>query len=222
MHIDMKFQSVISGIMHGKARAASAVLAMAATSGCVSLIADKHTYDASSPPVRVNGADIRMQVRPEGTDGASYAVSAMVVSAAVATMDGPFRWRLEATGRQGEHCSLVIHRIHTRTTKTRRSEWFPASRLGKRADFRPVKGEDGVTRARYPIPGRLVIKPREDGAIEVTVDLSVLTGQGAVRKSVRFRMDPSHKRQDEFVFLPAEIVSSLGKPMSDWEESGWD
>lgn len=209
--------------MHGKARAASAVLLLSmATSGCVSLIADKHTYDASSPPVRVNGADIRMQVRPEGTDGGSYAVSAMVVSAAVATMDGPFRWRLEATGRKGEHRSLVIHRIHTRTTKTKRSEWFPSSQLGKRADFLPVKGENELTRARYPIPGRLVVRPRDDGAIEVTVDLSVLTGQGAVRKSVRFRMDPSHKRQDEFVFLPAEIVSSIGKPMSEWEESGWD
>lgn len=211
--------------MHGTTRFASAVLmliAAATTSGCVSLIADKHTYNASSPAVQVNGADIRMQVRPDGTDGANYAVSAMVVSAAVATMDGPFRWRLEAIGQPGKHRSLVIHRIHTRTTKTKRDEWFPASKLGKRADFRPIKGDVGKTRARYPIPGHLVVKPRDDGAIEVTVDLSIFSEGGAVRKSVRFRMDPSHKRQDEFIFLPAEIVSSIGKPMSDWDESGWD
>jgi hypothetical protein len=196
-------------------------VAMASVS-CFSLTAGKHTYSASSPAVRVNGADIRMQVKPEGTDGGSYAVSAMVVSAAVATFDGPFSWRLEALGRAGDHQSLVIHRIHTRTGKTKRSEWYPATHLGRRADFREVKDKPGTARAVYPIPGILLVKPRVDGALEVMVDLSI-SGQGRhERKTVRFRMDPSEKRQDEFIFVPTEIVNNIGKSPDEWEDPGWD
>jgi len=163
-----------------------------------------------------------MQVKPEGTDGGSYALSAMVVSAAVATMDGPFSWRLEATGVSGIHESLVIHRIHTRTSKSKRDEWYPASHLGRRADFKVVKSAPGSSRAVYPIPGLLVVKPIEDGNLEVTVDLTVRAKGHGERKLVRFRMDPSRKRQDEFIFLPAEIVRSIGKSPSEWEDPGWD
>lgn len=185
-------------------------------------MAKKHTYSASSSAVRVNGAEIRMQVRPEGTDGGSYAMSAMVVSAVVATMDGPFRWRIEATGELGKQESLVIHRIRTRTTKTKRDEWYPQSHLGKRADFRIRKGETGPARATYEIPGMLVVKPREDGVMEIFVDLTVTTSGKRERKSVLFRMDPSQTRQDEFIFLPTEIVKSIGKSPADWNETGWD
>lgn len=188
----------------------------------MSLIASKHTYSASSSPVRVNGSDIRMQVKPEGTDGGSYAFSAMVVGAAVATFDGPFSWRLEATGIAGEQESLVIHRIHTRTGKTKRDEWYPASYLNKRADFKSVKSDPGHSRAVYPIPGRLVVKPREDGSLVVTVDLTVRTLGRRERKLVRFNMDPSEKRDDEFIFLPAEIVQNIGKSPDEWEDPRWD
>lgn len=188
----------------------------------MTLNAKKHTYAATSPAVRVNGADIRMQVKPEGTDGGSYSVSAIVVSAAVATFDGPFRWRVEATGEIGKQESLVIHRIRTRTSKTKRDEWYPADHLGKRADFNRPKGATGPTRATYEIPGLLVVKPREDGALEVSVDLTVTTNGRRERKTVVFKMDPSQKRQDEFIFVPTEIVNSIGKSPADWEESGWD
>ena len=211
--------------MHGLPRAASAVLgaaSLAALSGCVGLVADKHTYQASSPPVRVHGADIRMQVKPEGTDGTNFALSAMVVTAAVATFDGPFRWRIEAHSPDSSHQSLVVHRIHTRTATSKRSEWYPAEKLGKSAGFRPLKDSPGASRAVYNVPGLLVVKPRDDGALEVTVDLSVTRNGKSERRTVRFRMDPSQKRQDEFVFLPAEIISHVGKPMDEWEQSGWD
>lgn len=189
---------------------------------CVSINAKKHTYEVTSTAVRVNGADIRMQVKPEGTDGGTYAVSAMVVSAAVATFDGPFRWRIEATGEIGRQESLIIHRIRTKTAKTKRDEWYPTDHLGKRADFKRPKGETGPTRAVYPIPGLLVVKPREDGNLEVLVDLTVVSAGRRERKLVRFRMDPSQKRQDEFIFVPTEIVKSLGTSPADWEEKGWD
>ena len=191
------------------------------TTSCVSIMARKHTYSASSSAVKVNGAEIRMQVRPEGSDGGSYAVSAMVVSAMVATMDGPFRWRIEATGQSGKQESLVIHRIRTRTTITKRDEWYPQSLLGKRADFRVRKGET-FSQAVYEIPGKLVIKPRVDGAIEVLVDLTVTTLGKRERRSVKFRMTPSDTRQDEFIFIPTEIVKSFGQSPADWKESGWD
>jgi hypothetical protein len=210
--------------MHGHRSAARAALisCVLASPGCVSLIAGKHTYAAASSPVRVNGAEIRMQVKPEGTEGGSYMMSAMVVSAAVATFDGPFRWRLEATGRPREHESLVIHRIHTRTGKTKRDEWYPAAHLGKRADFHHRKSDPGKARAVYEIPGLLVVKPREDGDLVVTVDLTVRAHGRSERRLVRFRMDPAEGRQDEFVFLPAEIVGSIGKPATEWEDQGWD
>ena len=81
----MKFQSIIAAIMHGicpPARAVALLAMILAAGGCVSLIAGKHTYGVTSSAVIVNGAEIRMQVKPEGTDGGSYALSAMVVTAA--------------------------------------------------------------------------------------------------------------------------------------------
>lgn len=192
--------------------------------GCVSLRATKHTYaaDASSPEVKVNGSSIRMQVNPQGTDGGSYVVSAMVVSAAAATFDGPFKWRLEAIGQPGHHESLTVHRIRTRTSVTKRDEWYPTEFLRQRADFRRRSGSGDAWRAVYEIPGLLKVKPREDGALEVLVDLTVRANGRDERKIVRFRMDPAKGRRDEFVFLPSEIAKSIGKPMEDWEDPGWD
>lgn len=213
--------------MHGSrlpARAALLAICVIFPSGCMSLIARKNTYDtaASSPAVRLNGAAIRMQLKPEGTSGGSYALSAMVVSAAVATLDGPFRWRIEATGKIGKHDYLVVHRIRTRTGKTGRDEWFPAGMLGKKANFNRPKDGAAATRAVYPIPGRLEVKPRDDGFLEISVDLTVVAAGKGERRIVRFRMDPSEKRQDEFIFLPTEIIGSIGKSTADWDEAGWD
>ncbi len=210
--------------MHGIQRPARTCILAASllSGGCMSLIASKHSYSASSAPAKVNGADIRMQVRPEGTDGGSYAVSAMVVSTAVATFDGPFSWRLEALGKPGLHQSIEIHRIRTRTSVTKRDEWYPERYLDLRCDFKPQDGSPGQSRALYPIPGLLLVKPREDGALEVTVDLTVRTTARSERKQVRFRMEPSQGRRDEFIFIPTEIAESIGKPPGEWDDKGWD
>ena len=193
-------------------------------SSCISLIAKKNTYaaDASSPAVKVNGASIRMQVKPEGTSGGSYALSAMVVSTAVTTFDGPFSWRIEAVGKPRNHEYFTVHRIRTRTAITKRDEWYPVRYLGKRADFTVKKGELGPPRAVYPIPGLLKVMPKQDGALEIFVDLTVVGNGHRERKMVRFRMDPSMKRADEFIFVPTEIVENIGKSPSEWKESGWD
>ena len=186
--------------------------------------ATKHTYapDASSPAVKVNGAHVRLQLRPEGTSGASYVVSAMVVAAGATTLDGPFRWRIEATGTESHHESMVVHRLRTQTKLTKRDEWYPTRYLGKSVDFTKPSGTRSPWRAVFEIPGTLQVKPREDGALEILADLSVRADGKSQRKVVKFRLDPSKTRQDEFIFIPTEIVSSIGKPMSEWDETGWD
>lgn len=218
-----KFQSVIAGMMHAIRNPASlAVLCVVfPLTSCVSLMSTKHTY-ASSTLVEVNGASIRMQVNPQGTDGGSYALSAMVVSAAATTFDGPFKWRLEAIGEPGKHEWLTINRIRTRTSVTKRDEWYPVSYLGKRADFRRRSGSGEAWRAVYEIPGLLQVKPREDGALEILVDLTVRADGKNKRAVAKYRLDPTKGRRDEFIFVPSEIAKSIGKPMEDWEDTGWD
>lgn len=187
-------------------------------------MAGKRTYDSghASSAAKVNGADVRLRVKPEGTAGGSYVLSAMIVSTAVATLDGPFRWRIEATGEEGKHQSIILHRLKTLTSKSRREEWYPASHLGRRADFVKLRDEPGKCRARYDIPGLLKVKPREDGALEILADVTVAATSGRERKLVRFRLDPADKREDEFLFLPAEIVKSIGADRSSWDDEGWD
>lgn len=210
--------------MHGFGFTASLTVLCLPLGGCVSLMATKHTYTAaaSSPAVKVNGADIRLQLNPQGTDGGSYALSAMVVSAAVATLDGPFKWRIEAIGQENRHEWISIHRLRTKTTVTKRDEWYPASYLNKRADFGRRSGSEDKWRAVYNIPGLLKVKPREDGALEVLADLTVRAAGRNERKVVKFRLDPSKGRRDEFIFLPTEIVKNIGKPLSEQEDPGWD
>lgn len=207
----------------GPARLAVLVVAIP-LGGCVSMRATKHTYaaNASSPAVKVNGANVRLQLRPEGTSGGSYVVSAMVVAAAVTTLDGPFRWRIEATGQENHHESMVVHRLRTQTKLTKRDEWYPTRYLGKSVDFTKPSGSGNPWRAVFEIPGTLEVKPREDGALEILADLSIRADGKTQRKVVKFRLDPSKSRQDEFIFVPTEIVRSIGKPMSEWEETGWD
>lgn len=188
------------------------------------LVAKKHRYDAaaSSPPVTVNGARLRLQLKPEGSAGGSFAVSAMVVGAAVATLDGPFRWRIEASDESG-HCEwLTIHRLRTRTAGSGRDEAFPREHLGQRAEFLKPVGSAGPARAVYEIPGLLQVKPRDDGDLEIDADISVKGNGRITRKQVRFRLKPSEKRQNEWIFVPTEIVRSFGKDRESSREKGWE
>ena len=54
----------------------------------------------------------------------------------------------------------------------------------------------------------------------------VCTGAAGVNsgywKDGEFHLDPAEKRQDEFIFLPAEIVRSIGNDPADWEDPAWD
>ena len=190
--------------------------------GCARFTADKHTYTVATGGAKLNGAGLGLQVRPEGDAGPGFMVSAMVVAVGSATLDGPFAWRIEATGEAGKQEQLIVHRIHTRTAVTKRSEWYPAQKLGRSVAFRPRKGEPGKVVARYPIPGLLRVKPRDDGALTVTADISVLASGRWERGLVKFQLDPNRKRQTEVIFLPAEVVKSLGTDPRDWDDPRWD
>lgn len=212
--------------MHGITLRTSVWLVLAAfasgLSGCAVLAAKKHTYLGESRGLPLNGAKVRMQVKPEGESGGSYALSAMIVSAATGTMDGPFRWRFIATGITGRHERLIVHRIETRTSKTKRHEAYPAEKLGRCVDFRRVKANPAQSRAKFEVPGLLLVKPRVDGALDVRAFVSIAARGKRESRWLEFHMDPTRKDQREFVFIPAEIVKSIGASPADWDDTGWD
>ncbi len=199
-----------------------ALLPILLLASCMGLKATKHTYAGPARGVELGGAEVRVAFRPEGTRPGSVMVSAMVVGGGYAVLDGPFRWRVEALGEAERHESLTVHRIRTRTTRTGRDEWFPASELGKVAEFRPLKGKPGVVRARYPIPGLLKVMPEEDGALDVWVDASVSGPGGRTRRVLKFRMEATEKDASEVVFLPTEIAEGLTTDPADWDDPMWD
>lgn len=188
---------------------------------CVGLYGKRSTYVGSG--AEVNGAQVSMSVKPEGTSGGSYALSAMVVGVAVANLDGPFRWRIEAEGKEGVHQSMYVQRLRTVTTLTKRDEWFPQKWLGDTVPFvRKQSYAPGVVKAVFDVPGYLAVKPKEDGALDVFADVIIAANGRRERKVLKFHLDPTEKSESETIFLPAEIVTSIGKPVSEWEEKGWD
>jgi len=189
--------------------------------GCVGFYGKRSTYAGRG--AEVNGAQVSMSVKPEGTSGGSYALSAMVVGVAVANLDGPFSWRIEAEGEEGVHQAMYVQRLRTVTSITKRDEWFPAKWLGDKVPFAMKKSyAPGVVKAVFDVPGFLAVKPKEDGALEVYADVIIEANGRKEQKVVKFRLDPAEKKESETIFLPAEIVTSIGKPVSEWEEKGWD
>jgi hypothetical protein len=151
---------------------------------------------------------------------AGLSVSAMVYSAGVGETDGPFLWRIEAIGVEGIHQSLIVHELTVRTAQTGRAEPYPEKWLGIIAPFEPLKGKGnaGKVFAKYQLPGKLEVFPEEDGEITLVVDLTIRSTAGSRRGEVTFRMEPSIGRETETVFVPKEIVDSLGgKDPMEWD-----
>lgn len=187
---------------------------------CVAIKGKKHTYVDRGKAVEVGGAQVEIDFRPEGARPGATMLSAMVVSGGFATFDGPFQCRIEAYGKQGVHESLIVHRIRTRTEKTKRDEWFPKGWLGEKKDFKPQG--DGRVRARYVMPGLLEVLPETDGGLTMWVDLSIIRSKDRVRRTVQFRYDPTLKKHNEVVFLPVEVATNIGKDFDEMEDSMWD
>jgi len=126
-------------------------------SSCGHIYTKSHSYQKSGT-VTINGAKVRGAVKPEGGKG-GVSMSAMVYMAGAATLDGPFRWRIEAEGVEGSHQSLRLQRVKVITSKTKRSEWYPSEHLGKAVPFKPFKKEPGKVFANFQIPGKLKVYP---------------------------------------------------------------
>lgn len=196
-------------------------VAVAMTS-CFGIKATKHTYTGPAQGAELGGAEVRVAFRPEGTRPGAMVGSAMIIGGGFATFDGPFRWRVEAIGQAGLHESLSVHRIRTHTLKSKRDGWYPEDWLGERIEFRPVKDQPGVVRARYEIPGKLEVKPEDDGAMDVWVEVSIKRSDGNHRRLLKFRFDPDHKNASEMIFLPTEIVEGLTTDLKDAEDPMWE
>lgn len=184
-------------------------------SSCGHIFTKSEGY-AESSVAKVNDADVNAAFYPNGGSG-GFAVSAMVYMAGAAKLEGPFLWRVQAKGVEGNHETLTVHRVKVVTEKTKRSEWFPTKYLNKPQDFTPYKKTPGVTYAYFQMPGELKIMPKKDGNISVFVDLSIKSKTQTKRKSVSFKLSPSTTSDTEFIFIPTEIIDGFSKDPREWE-----
>ena len=187
--------------------------------GCGHVYLDSESY-APGSAVEINGAQVRSTVKPNGGEG-GFAFSAMVYTAGSGSLDGPFLWRVEATGQEGVHQGLIVHRLKVTTEKTARSEWYPSRYLGIEVPFKPVPGRKGETFAKFRIPGELEVYPEKDGRIRIYTEVSVRTGQGSERQIARFELTPESSEGIETLNVPAELVKSFGgRDPAEWELGG--
>jgi len=182
---------------------------------CGHIFTESHTYQKSQT-VAINGAQLGCAVKPVGgKSGLSF--SAMVYMAGSATLDGPFVWRIEAEGKEGEHQSIVVHRVKVITSKTKRSEWCPRQHMGYLTAFKPYKKEPGKVYAVCQIPGKLKVYPREDGDITILADVAVTSNQGTRRKLVKFELKANTVKDVEFINVAAEIAEGSNKDPREWQ-----
>ncbi|WP_411846788.1 hypothetical protein AAFN60_04440 [Roseibacillus persicicus] len=178
---------------------------------CAQFFVKEKTYEATGG-AEVNGAAVTSAVKGMGGK-AGASVSAMVYNAATGETDGPFLWRIEARGEEGVHESMTIHSLRTKTELTKRNEPFPAKWLGEAMPFEPLKGRKnkGKVFAKFQPPGKLEVFPEVDGKITMEADLTIRANGRNERRKVSFEMEPKVGRTAETLFLPGEIVNSLGK-----------
>ncbi|MDP0489495.1 MAG: hypothetical protein Q7Q71_00425 [Verrucomicrobiota bacterium JB023] len=198
----------------------SVILVSLLTPGCAHFLIKEKTYE-SGEAVTINGAEVRSAVKPMG-GSQGMAVSAMVYNAAMGSTDGPFLWRIEARGREGIHESLTVHHVRVKTSLSQRDEPYPAKYLGEKKPFLPMKGKEGAGRvfASYQLPGKLEVYPETDGLITIEADISVSASGRSERRTARFTMSPKSQRENQMIFLPAELIGSLGRPdPTEWQWS---
>ena len=186
-----------------------------ALSSCGHIHTKSHSYQKSQT-VEINGAMVGGAVKPMGGNS-GFTFSAMIYMAGSATLDGPFIWRVEAEGKEGEHQSIVVHRLKVITSKTKRSEWYPRRHLGYLTPFKAYKKEPGKAFAVFQIPGELKVYPREDGDVTILADISVTSTRGTRRKQVKFELKAKTAKDVEFISLPAEIARGSHKDPREWQ-----
>lgn len=187
-------------------------------SSCAQFFVKEKTYNGLGGG-ELNGAQVTSAVKPAGGK-AGVSLSALVYNAGFGETDGPFLWRIEAIGVAGLHQSLIVHDLRVTTSETNRTEPYPQKGLGVTAPFEPMKGRDnkGKVFAKYQLPGKLEVFPERDGDITLVADISVRTTASTVRRKLTFEMKASIARDTQTIFVPTEIVKSLGKD----DPTEWD
>jgi len=182
---------------------------------CAQMVAKNHGF-RETPAVEVNGAMVRSGLKPMGgKQGVSF--SAMVYSAGVGSLDGPFLWRVEAEGEKGVHEWLRVNKVRVSTKTTKRDEWYPTDKLGINAPFKKLPGQKGKTFAQYQMPGRLTVLPRTDGQVVIHLNVSVKSTAGIKTRWIKVKLDPESKWKTDSVFLPTEIVKAVRGNPKEWK-----
>ncbi len=194
-------------------------LSLAFTS-CAGFYIRNNTYEAATKPVLINGAEVKVGLKPMG--GSTWgSFSALIVNIGAGSTDGPFIWRIEANGKEGDQAKLWVNSIHVATTTTNRSENYDPKLLKGKADFKPLRGKKnaGLTFANYQVFGELLVYPKKDGEITVTANVSVENSSGKVEtKTIVFKLNPESSNDYENIFIPTEIINSFGQEdPTEWE-----
>lgn len=193
------------------------LLALLLTQSCVQLAVKDRSYQASQK-AQLNGADVTLGFKPlGGTSG--FSLSAMVVSAAVGSTDGPFRWRVEAVGQEGVQEWLRVDSVQVATVKTKRREVFPKSLLGQKVPFVPLADKEKTSFAQFELPGKLTVKPEEDGEMTIKIKATVGTKNRTQSQLMTFVLNPRTKWKGETLFVPVELVKSFKKDPREWQWS---
>ncbi|MDB2673618.1 hypothetical protein N9Y81_01550 [Akkermansiaceae bacterium] len=182
---------------------------------CVQSVMKDHNFKKTQA-VEINGAQVKSALKPLGGKG-GISLSAMVYAAGTGSLDGPFRWRVEAEGVEGEHGWIRVNQARVTTEKTKRSEPYPRKYLGSQSKFVPIPGEKGKAFAKFEIPGKLTVFPRKDGKTKIHLNVSVRAKGRTESKWLLFELEPESKWKTESIFLPVEIVKSFRGNPREWD-----
>ena len=182
---------------------------------CMQSVLKDHNF-RETQPVEINGAQVKSGLKPLGGKG-GFSFSAMIYAAGTGSLDGPFRWRVEAEGTEGQHEWLRVNQARVSTETTKRRETYPQNRLGSQVKFVPIPGEKGKSFAQFEIPGKLTILPREDGKTKIHLNVSIHANGRTETKWILFELEPESKWKAESVFLPSEIVKSFRGNPREWD-----
>ena len=180
---------------------------------CVGVYLRDNTYEASTKPVDINGAQVKIAVKPMGGKGYG-SLSALVIAIGAGSTDGPFIWRVEGEGQEGDQSYLWVNNINVETANTNRNEPYDKKFLNFKSEFKPQKGKKnaGKTFANHQIHGELLVYPKVDGEITITASVSVKNNDGKIEtKTIVFKLAPNSSNEFESIFLPTEIINSFGK-----------
>lgn len=182
---------------------------------CVQSVLKDHGF-RNTEALEINGARVKCALKPMG-GGGGFALSAMIYAAGTGSLDGPFRWRVEAEGTEGEHEWLRVNQVRVSTETTKRKESYPRNLLGSKAKFLPIPGEKGKSFAKFEIPGKLTAFPRKDGRTKIHLNVSIRSKGLTKSRWILFTMVPESKWKTDTIFLPVEIVKSFQGNPREWD-----